>query len=80
MEISYIGHSCFKIDSKGRSIVLDPYKDGSVPGLSPVRVKADAVFCSHGHPDHNAVECVGLTGNSADPVSESAYCSVLRAE
>ena len=73
MEISYIGHSCFKIDSKGRSIVLDPYKDGSVPGLSPVREKADAVFCSHGHGDHNAKECVELTGEAVDPLAVTTF-------
>ena len=75
MEISYIGHSCFKIESKGRSIVLDPYADGSVPGLSPVREKADAVFCSHGHGDHNAADLVELTGSSPAPLSVTTFRS-----
>ena len=54
MKITWIGHSCFKIEDQGSSVVLDPYGDGSVPGLLPVREKAGMVLCSHGHGDHNA--------------------------
>lgn len=60
LKITWIGHSCFKIESNGFSIILDPYSDGSVPGYSPVREKANMVLCSHGHGDHNAVQCVEI--------------------
>ena len=60
MKITYLGHSCFKIESGGRSIVLDPYQDDSVPGYLPLRERADRVLCSHGHRDHGGVECVTL--------------------
>ena len=43
-------------------MVLDPYLDGSVPGLSPIRLTADRVYCSHGHRDHGGTEVVTLTG------------------
>ena len=59
MKIEYLGHSCFRIDE---SLVIDPYKDGSVPGLSPLRVSAAKVICTHGHADHSGVECVELNG------------------
>lgn len=60
MNITWLGHSCFKIESRGYEIVLDPYQDGKVPGYKPLRVTADQVLCSHGHGDHCGVECVTL--------------------
>ncbi|MCQ2441592.1 MAG: MBL fold metallo-hydrolase [Oscillospiraceae bacterium] len=64
MKFTWIGHSCFKVESCGSSIVLDPYRAGTVPGLRPVVEQADAVLCSHEHPDHNGREQVALTGRS----------------
>jgi len=57
MRIEYLGHSCFRLDEE---LVIDPYKDGSVPGLSPLRVTAVRVICSHGHADHSGMECVEI--------------------
>ena len=59
MKIEYLGHACFRIDG---CLVIDPYKDGSVPGLEPLRVTAAKVICTHGHADHSGVECVELNG------------------
>lgn len=67
MNITYLGHSCFKIESQGYSIVLDPYQDGKVPGYLPVRETADEVLCSHGHGDHCGVENVTLKRGGASP-------------
>ena len=53
MKITWLGHSCFKVESGGYAVVLDPYEDGSVPGCLPVRETADEVLCSHEHIDHN---------------------------
>ena len=69
MKITWLGHSCFKVESKGETVILDPYSDGSVPGLAPVREKADLVLCSHEHGDHNARSCVTLTEGAADAIS-----------
>lgn len=68
MRITWIGHSCFKIESGGYSIVLDPYEDGSVEGLSPVREKADMVLCTHEHGDHNFRAGVEIVSSSATPM------------
>ncbi|MBR3131985.1 MBL fold metallo-hydrolase [Candidatus Saccharibacteria bacterium] len=57
MKIEYLGHSCFRLDDE---LVVDPYKDGSVPGLAPLRVSGVKVICSHGHADHSGVECVEI--------------------
>lgn len=67
MKITYLGHSCFKLESQGYSIVLDPYQDGKVPGYQPVRETADQVLCSHGHGDHCGVENVALRQGGTSP-------------
>ena len=62
MRLIWNGHACFTLETAQGTLVTDPYGDGSVPGLSPVRLTADAVYCSHGHSDHNAAQLVALTG------------------
>lgn len=64
MNLIWNGHSCFTLETAEGSVVFDPYRDGSVPGLSPIRLTADLVLCSHDHRDHGARELVGLTGRT----------------
>ena len=68
MKITWLGHSCFKVETKGYVIVLDPYEDGSVPGCLPVREEADEVLCSHEHFDHNFRDGVTLREHGPSPV------------
>lgn len=65
MTIQWLGHSCFRVRAAGYAIVLDPYADGSVTGLPPMRTTANAVLCSHDHHDHNAVQVVALADSDA---------------
>jgi L-ascorbate metabolism protein UlaG (beta-lactamase superfamily) len=55
MHLTYLGHSCFKIQDKitadGVTVLTDPY-DKSV-GLRAPSLEADIVTISHDHPDHN---------------------------
>lgn len=67
MHITWLGHSCFKIEKGGYSVIIDPYKDGSVPGLKNIRESADMVICSHEHGDHNGRECVRVTEKTDCP-------------
>ncbi|MBQ7681373.1 MAG: MBL fold metallo-hydrolase [Oscillibacter sp.] len=61
MKLTWLGHSCFLLEHDDYRIVMDPYK--GVPGYPPLSVKANGVYCSHAHFDHNATELVGrLTG------------------
>lgn len=62
MKLIWNGHSCFSIETEGETVVFDPYEDGSVPGLGPLRLTAEGVYCSHDHRDHNARELVALSG------------------
>lgn len=62
MKLTWYGHSCFLVETAEGSAVFDPYSPGSVPGLVLPALTADAVFCSHGHRDHNYAQGVRLTG------------------
>ena len=63
MKIEYLGHACFRLDDE---LVIDPYKDGSVPGLDNLRVSAKKVICSHEHADHSGRECVEIVPGTFD--------------
>ena len=67
VRIESFGHSCFRITYNGKSAVLDPYENDSVPGLKlPENIEADCVYCSHGHGDHNAAHLI----RTAEPESD----------
>lgn len=59
MEITYIGHSCFKIKGKELTLVIDPYNPKDV-GYKLPKLEADVLLISHQHEDHNYKE--GVTG------------------
>ena len=59
MEITYIGHACFKIKGKDLSLVIDPYNPETT-GYKLPKLEADVLFISHSHDDHSYKE--GVTG------------------
>ena len=64
MEIIWLGHACFALESEGYRIVLDPY---TMEGYPPLQTFADEVLCSHGHADHNFIEAVRLSEGKNSP-------------
>jgi L-ascorbate metabolism protein UlaG (beta-lactamase superfamily) len=53
MDITWYGHSCFRMTERGLgSVVTDPY-DSRVTGFEPLKLKADIVTISHDSPSHN---------------------------
>ena len=65
MTITYLGHSCFRLEQGGYVLVLDPFSQ--VPGLPDTAGAADAVLCSHGHFDHNYTDLLQLSGRTDSP-------------
>ncbi len=57
MEITYIGHSCFKIKGKEVTVVVDLYNPAKV-GYKLPKLEADIVLITHDHEDHNYLEGV----------------------
>jgi L-ascorbate metabolism protein UlaG (beta-lactamase superfamily) len=51
MDITWFGHSCFRLSDRGVTIVTDPPSDDM--GYDRPRIRADVVTISHEHPGHN---------------------------
>jgi len=51
MDITWLGHSCFRLGDKGVVIVTDPY--GKEAGYTRQPIRADVITISHDHPGHN---------------------------
>ena len=58
MEITWLGHSCFRLRGRDVSIVIDP-PDRST-GYNLPKLNADVVLVSHDHPGHN--NTAGISG------------------
>ncbi|KKR13316.1 MAG: Zn-dependent hydrolase of the beta-lactamase fold-like protein [Candidatus Falkowbacteria bacterium GW2011_GWA2_39_24] len=61
MYISWLGHSCFKLQDKigtdGITVIVDPF-DSAFTGLTMPKIEADIVAISHDHKDHNNLSAV----------------------
>jgi len=57
MDITFLGHSSFRLRGKSANLVTDPY-DSEAVGLKFPRIDADIVTISHDHADHNKPEQV----------------------
>ncbi|PIV00883.1 lactamase [Candidatus Shapirobacteria bacterium CG03_land_8_20_14_0_80_39_12] len=60
MDITYLGHSSFKIKTKTATVVTDPFSPEMV-GFKFPKAEADMVTVSHPHKDHDFV--AGITGD-----------------
>lgn len=58
IKLTWHGHSCFKIEAKGHSAVIDPYT--GVPGYPELSLSAGEVYTSHDHDDHGWVRVVRI--------------------
>ena len=58
MEIVWYGHSCFRVNERGKAaVVCDPY-DHEVVGYNQLRLRAEIVTVSHNSPGHDCVKSV----------------------
>jgi len=57
MDITFLGHSSFRLKGKTATVVTDPF-DPEVVGLKFPKVIADIVTVSHQHEDHNQADLV----------------------
>lgn len=71
MYITWLGHSCFRLESAGYGLVIDPYR--VVAGYPPLRVEANAVYISHHHFDHDCLEAVTLLPGGENPFTVETF-------
>lgn len=58
MEITWYGHSCFRLTERGMAtVVTDPYDQNEV-GFLPLKLKTDIVTYSHDAPGHNYAKAI----------------------
>lgn len=58
MEITWYGHSCFRLTERNFvTVVTDPY-DSKTVGYEPLKLKAEIVTISHDAPGHNFSDAV----------------------
>lgn len=65
MDITYLGHSSFKIRTKSATVITDPF-DPKMVGLKYAGIEGDIVTISHNHDDHSKY---GLVKNVKKVVS-----------
>ncbi len=65
MDITYLGHSSFRLKGKNAIVVCDPYE--AAVGFRLPAVTADIVTVSHQHGDHNAAALVKPAGARTAP-------------
>jgi L-ascorbate metabolism protein UlaG (beta-lactamase superfamily) len=59
MEITWLGHSCFKVKGKQATVITDPYSPDT--GYTLGKQTANIVTVSHRHPGHSFIE--GINNN-----------------
>jgi L-ascorbate metabolism protein UlaG (beta-lactamase superfamily) len=54
MKVQYYGHSCFAVETAGKTLLFDPFISGNelARTVDVGRVPADYILVSHGHYDH----------------------------
>ncbi|MDO6846814.1 metal-dependent hydrolase [Priestia megaterium] len=75
MHVSYHGHSIVKIETEGKTILIDPFITGNeLTDLNAEDVKADVILLTHGHNDHvgDTVEIAKRSGALVVAVAELA--------
>jgi L-ascorbate metabolism protein UlaG (beta-lactamase superfamily) len=79
MEISWLGHSCFKLKGRKATVITDPYSPDL--GYSLGKPIANIVTVSHQHPGHSYTEGVGnnpraITGPGEYEISDSLIIGI----
>jgi len=56
LDVTWLGHGCFRLRGRGAAVVTDPYPPAI--GLKLPRLDADLVTVSHEHENHNYTQAV----------------------
>jgi L-ascorbate metabolism protein UlaG (beta-lactamase superfamily) len=56
MKITYYGHSCFSLETAGKTLLFDPFitENDLAKGIDIETIHPDFILISHGHADHIA--------------------------
>lgn len=75
MELTWLGHSCFRLRGKDATLITDP--PSPTTGYTLGRISADIVTISHEHVGHNYVKGVGGEPKVIDGPGEYEVSQIL---
>lgn len=75
MEITWLGHACFRLKGKDSAVVMDPCPRST--GYTMGRQQADIVTISHPHPDHSFTDTISGNARRIDAPGEYEIGGVL---
>ncbi|MCF8237060.1 MAG: metal-dependent hydrolase [Saprospiraceae bacterium] len=54
MEVTYYGHACFSVKTKGKQLLFDPFVSGNplAKAIHPDDLLSDVILVTHAHGDH----------------------------
>ena len=81
VKITWLGHSCFSIDTGKGKVLVDPFLDESpVAPIKAAEAAADFILLTHGHFDHVADAVSIASRTSATVVANFEICEWLKSQ
>jgi len=75
MELTWLGHSCFRLRGKDATLITDPPSPAT--GYTLGRISADIITVSHDHPGHNYAQGIGGEPKVVDGPGEYEIKQIL---
>ena len=81
MKITYLGHSCFFVETAAARLIIDPFLTGNPAAAAKADdIRCDYVLLSHGHCDHTGDALQIAKRNNATIVSNHEICNYYAAQ
>jgi len=78
IELTWLGHACWLVETNGRTILIDPFlNDSPTAPIKADQARADFILVSHGHYDHVADAARIANRLGATVVSNFEICDWL---
>lgn len=74
MRITYYGHSCFLVQTNGKTLIIDPFisPNEQASSIDVSEIRCDYMILTHGHGDHIA-DVMNIAKNNPEMVLISNY-------
>lgn len=81
MKITYLGHSCFLVETSTSRLIIDPFLTGNPTAAAQAAgIRCDYILISHGHCDHTGDALDIAKRNDATIISNHEICNYFAAQ